>query len=197
MMVEVFHTFQGWAKFTDIWGSIGTYRGACSWFEVCAERPKSIIPADFEPLVDAEVVTENDASHCHRSRWKRITATGGGEVNANRSLTSKSEQKNTWDLQRNVHAGQDWKTHWVVWERHGPDSGPVNEDTGAGTGADFVRCLKPGDRINLVARAQVISLDLGCDVLLTSLPSSFLAGRTVSVVRKSMFTTQYDRIWFL
>ena len=35
------------------------------------------------------------------------------------------------------------------------------------------------------------------NTLLTSLLSSFLAGRTVSVVRKSMFTTQYDRIVFL
>jgi len=174
MRVEVYHTFQCWMGFTDIWDSIGTYRGSWSWFEIFAERPKSIIPADFEPLVDAEVVTEADTNH-HDSRWERVTATRGGEINANRSLAPEPRQKNTWDLQRNVHAGQNWRKHCVVWERHGPDSGPVNENTGAGMGADFVRCLKPGDRINLVARAQVIRPDLGCDVLLTGYLVSWLA----------------------
>jgi len=132
----------------------GTYRGSWSWFEVHAERPNSISPADFEPLVDAEVLTKTKHSDYHDSRWKRVSASVEGEVNANKSFTSDSEQKNTWDLQRNVHAGQDWKTHWVVWEHHGPGSGPVNENTGAGMGAELVRCLKSGDRINLVARAK-------------------------------------------
>ena len=154
MRVEVFHKFNRRTKFTDIRDSIGTYRGSWSWFEVHAERPESISPADFEPLVDAEVLTK--PSDYHDSRWKRVSASVGGEVNANRSFTSDSEQKNTWDLQRNVHAGQDWKTHWVIWEHHGPGSGPVNENTGAGMGAELVRCLKSGDRINLVARAKVV-----------------------------------------
>jgi len=147
--------------------------------------------------VDAEVLTKTKTSDYDDSRWERVSAAGGGGVNANGGLTSDSEQKSTWNLQRNVHAGQDWKTHWVVWKHHGPDSGPVSENTGAGMGADLVRRLKPGDRINLVARAQVICLDLCCDMLLTSLLSSILAGRIVSVARKSMFTTQYDRLYSL
>ncbi|KAG0123911.1 hypothetical protein HOY82DRAFT_494750 [Tuber indicum] len=136
----------------------GTYKGSWSWFEVHAERPKSIetlSSADLEPLLDAEVVTKT--CDYNNSPWKRVSATKMGEVNDNGtsgSLASSSEEKNTWNLQRNVHAGQDWKTHLVVWKHDGPDSGPVDENTGAGAGADLVRCLKPGDRINLVARAQ-------------------------------------------
>ncbi|KAG0635854.1 hypothetical protein HOY80DRAFT_892343 [Tuber brumale] len=132
-----------------------TYKGSWSWFDVHAERPKSIeaiSPADFEPLVDAVVVTKT--SDCNNSPWKRVSATKMSEVNDNRNLASGSKETNNWDLQRNVHAGQDWKTHFVVWKHDGPDSGPVDENTGAGAGADLVRCLKPGDRINLVARAQ-------------------------------------------
>ncbi|PWW72525.1 hypothetical protein C7212DRAFT_225527 [Tuber magnatum] len=135
----------------------GTYKGSWSWFEVHAERPKSIeaiTSADPGPLVDAELITETRASDYYNPSWKRVSATKKGVTDENRSLTSNPEEKITWELQRNVHAGQDWKTHWVVWKHDGPDSGPVDESTGAGTGADLVRCLKPGDRINLVARAQ-------------------------------------------
>ena len=137
---------------TDIRNAIGTYSGLCSWFEVCAERPKSISPGDFEPLVDTEVLSETGDFESHDSRWERISATGGHD----RGSTSDPGEKKTWVLQRNVHAGKDWKTHCVVWKHHGPDSGPVNENTGAGMGGDLLRCLKPGDRINLVARAWVI-----------------------------------------
>ncbi|CUS13284.1 unnamed protein product [Tuber aestivum] len=134
-----------------------TYKGSWSWFEVHAERPKSIgaiTPAEHRPLVDAEVMTKTKTSDYNNSPWKRVSATKKGVADENRSPTSNPEEKITWDLQRNVHAGQDWKTHWVVWKHDGPDSGPVDESTGAGAGADLIRCLKPGDRINLVARAQ-------------------------------------------
>ena len=102
--------------------------------------------------MDAEVLSSTGASDSYDSRWERLSATGRND----RGSTSDSGGRNTWALQRNVHAGKGWKTHWVVWKHHGPDSGPVDENTGAGMGADLLRCLKPGDRINLVARAMVI-----------------------------------------
>ena len=102
--------------------------------------------------MDTEVLSKTGDFKSHDSRWERISATGGHD----RGSKSDSGGKNTWVLQRNVHAGKDWKTHRVVWNHHGPDSGPINENTGAGTGGDLIRCLKPGDRINLVARAWVI-----------------------------------------
>ena len=102
--------------------------------------------------MDTEVLNSTGGSDSHDPRWERLSATGGND----RGSTSDSGGKNTWVLQRNVHAGKDWKTHCVVWKHHGPDSGPVDENTGAGMGGDLLRCLKPGDRINLVARAMVI-----------------------------------------
>ena len=101
--------------------------------------------------MDAEVLSSTGDSESQDSRWERISSAGGHD----RGSTSDFGGKNTWVLQRNVHAGKDWKTHSVVWKHHGPDSGPVDENTGAGMGGDL-RCLKPGDRINLVARAMVI-----------------------------------------
>ena len=146
------HTPNGWKRSTDIRDAIGSYCRSHTWFEVNAERPKSITPGDFEPLVDAEVLSSTGDSDSRDSRWERISSAGGHD----RGSTSDSGGKDTWPLQRNIHAGKDWKTHCVVWKHHGPDSGPVNENTGAGMGADLLRCLKPGDRINLVARANVI-----------------------------------------
>ncbi|RPA94644.1 hypothetical protein L873DRAFT_1700735 [Choiromyces venosus 120613-1] len=135
----------------------GTYNGAWSWFEVNVQRPSSIgaiTIADLEPLANAIEITKTKTDDDINSPWKPVVVTKKSDIKDNRSLKSKSVERNTWHLQSNVHAGDDWKTHLVTWKHDGPDSGNIDGSTGAGTGADLVRCLKPGDRINLVAKAR-------------------------------------------
>lgn len=68
-------------------------------------------------------------------------------------------EKKVWHVQRNVHARNLFKEHEIVWNHSDDDQDGTAEDvvaeTGAGKGGDFVRLLRPGDRIRVIARAMV------------------------------------------
>lgn len=68
-------------------------------------------------------------------------------------------EKKVWDVQRNVHAKELFKEHEIIWNYSDDDKDEISEDeeakTGAGKGGDFVRLLRPGDRIRVIARAMV------------------------------------------
>lgn len=52
------------------------------------------------------------------------------------------KERKVWHIQKNVHAQRETKMHEVVW-------------TWTGKSSDFVKCLRAGDRISVVARALV------------------------------------------
>lgn len=66
-----------------------------------------------------------------------------------------------WQLQKNVHAASSFKEHEIIWNSSDNDNDEIVEDeeantyTGTGKGGDFVRLLRPGDRIRVAARAMV------------------------------------------
>lgn len=89
--------------------------------------------------------------------WQTIVIpeTIKGEGDAETVIT----EKKVWELQRNVHAASEPKEHEIIWNYSDDDKDEIVEDeeanTGAGKGGDFVRLLRPGDRIRVTARAMV------------------------------------------
>ena len=88
--------------------------------------------------------------------WRRINVRQEGT----------DAEKIMWCVQRNVHAGKEFRYHEVVWRADDPSKDEKGrflfeteddnlEETGHDRGGAFVRCLRPGDRINLLVRARV------------------------------------------
>jgi hypothetical protein len=76
--------------------------------------------------------------------------------------TPDDENSDTWDIQRNERANQEFQWHTVVWteeeeEEEADDNESIlnNNDNGRGLGRGFVKSLMKEDRIAVMARAQV------------------------------------------
>ncbi len=65
-----------------------------------------------------------------------------------------------WEVQRNRRADRQGRAYEVVWGAHAGANALLSEDeyslmTGSKMGVGFVDALRPGDRIAVLARAQV------------------------------------------
>lgn len=85
-------------------------------------------------------------------------------------------RETVFDVQSNVHAGREFRYHEVVWRATDPSKD-------GNLGGAFVRCLRPGDRINLIARAMVRGNKSQCTIAfsgfsLADWDTSTLGGRT-------------------
>ena len=60
-------------------------------------------------------------------------------------------------VQNNVHISRNYDTHEIEWTEDdgGDDDRGGHGGTGRGAGVGFVRALRPGDKIALIAMAQV------------------------------------------
>jgi len=133
----------------------GTYKGAWSWFEAFAERPCSMDLVRTAKVLEEPLDISLLRPDTELVDWRRtgVHREGCGT------------EKTTWCVQRNVHAGKDFKYHEVVWRADDPSRDEKGrflfeaehenqEETGRDRGGVFVRSLHPGDRINLLARAK-------------------------------------------
>jgi hypothetical protein len=67
------------------------------------------------------------------------------------------ENSDTWNIQRNERADEEFQLHTVVWteEEEAVDESALMNETGRGLGRGFVKSLMKEDRIAVIARAQV------------------------------------------
>jgi hypothetical protein len=140
---------------------LGIYSGGFTWFEAAAERPTSVDAISRAQRLEQPVPLSGmpELPEQQNTAWKPVTVTRRIFDSATKSL--KLEVKDIWKLQRNVHAGGNWKSHEIVWTCDDPEKNLEGEylegtdENGAGRGGDFVRSLESGDRIKLIARAIV------------------------------------------
>lgn len=144
---------------------LGTYNGSHTWFEAFAERPLSTaVIQEAAPLPDPVDITDESKlkelqSSDGRLVWKTITIPQ--ITRSDDGLEDVVTEKKIWHVQKNVHAKREVTEHEVVWTSadydrdEEADNGEAGDKTGAGKGDDFVKCLKSGDRIGIVARALV------------------------------------------
>lgn len=138
--------------------SLGTYRGSYTWFEACILRPvpyPSGSGSTSDSLGPAEVflqeIEDGPLDWSFEDNDSDSLGTGFTLVEV--------DGRKRWHIQRNVHVSLELKDHEVVWTER--DGGParneleVNDDTGTGNGWGFVRALRAGDRIAVLARALV------------------------------------------
>lgn len=152
---------------------LGTYNGSHTWFETFAERPLSIqaiqnaAPLPSPTDISDETELRELQSFDGKPIWETVSVseTTKGEDGVENVVT----EKKVWHIQRNVHASNTIKEHEIVWTRSddGEDKSDEEGDlnTGTGKGADLVRCLKPGYRIRVTARALVGCLLDRCSLL--------------------------------
>jgi hypothetical protein len=72
--------------------------------------------------------------------------------------TPDGKNSDTWNIQRNERAHEEFQLHTVVWtekEEVVDDESVLTNETGRGLGRGFVRSLMKEDRIAVMARAQV------------------------------------------
>ena len=72
--------------------------------------------------------------------------------------TPDDENSDTWIIQSNERANEEFQLHTVVWtdeEEEADDESNLMNETGGGLGRGFVRSLMKEDRIAIMARAQV------------------------------------------
>lgn len=65
----------------------------------------------------------------------------------------KPTDSKVWHLQNNTHS-EDETWHEVIWTDM-DDSQTSSKETGSGPGTGFVRLLRPGDSIAVIAKARV------------------------------------------
>jgi hypothetical protein len=155
--------------------SLGPYDGSYTWFESVIVRG---FENEYDNLNDTEQIEDilemrgympPAAQLDNVYTWvKRYEPSpwffgwfGGKELVQLLTLkTVKNPNKNsdTWDIQRNRRAFHERQTHVVVWTKEVDkevDEKATYEATGSSLGIDFVKSLRPGDRIAVLARAQV------------------------------------------
>lgn len=139
----------------------GTYRGSHSWLEVFAERPLSVSAVQNaaqlpEPVdIDNEAKLRGSQSSDGKLAWETVTVSGTAkDKDGQKDVVV---EKKRWELQKNVHAVDAFKEHEIIWTWTDNDKIVEDDDgaSGSGKGGDFVRCLRPGYRIRVVAGAQV------------------------------------------
>lgn len=82
-------------------------------------------------------------------------------INRQRFVIHDKRRSPFWHLQRNRRGREDPFEHTIVWNQDSEESASerlgwdFNPKTGAGSGVDFVRSLRRGDRVAVIARAKV------------------------------------------
>lgn len=109
-------------------------------------------------------------------------------------MEAEAEGQTKWHVQSNVTATHQVKTHEVIWQ-HGVIEEEATAFNGKGSGEGFLGALRPGDRIAIIARAMVCSLNnnLLFMIMLREISSSIRDGLTMCQVLESRFSTQYRR----
>ncbi|KAK2777052.1 hypothetical protein FQN52_003235 [Onygenales sp. PD_12] len=124
---------QGWGGDQ---GTQGTYSSAWSWFEASIIRRCPV--SDVDPLTPASQwsrVPEEWAPYYKRMGWDFVR--------------DENDKVRLWPVQKNKVATKKTETHEIVWSPGGSFEGP-----GSGSGEGFVSSLRPGDVIQLWARAM-------------------------------------------
>ncbi|TFK18850.1 hypothetical protein FA15DRAFT_709496 [Coprinopsis marcescibilis] len=138
----VFHTFsrdQGWSTSSFP----GRYEGSHTWFDAVIFRG----------------LRDNDEENPDRT-YRRIKAgTLRNRPGVPSQVLSTYTNSDTWALQKNIRASSSEHLHEIVWDRDDPSpcsASPTefSEVTGSGLGQGFVRELRPGDNIAVLAKAQ-------------------------------------------
>ncbi|KAL0631518.1 hypothetical protein Q9L58_009603 [Maublancomyces gigas] len=141
----------------------GTYFGSYSWFETFAERPLSVqaVQLAAELPSPTDIVTEAELRELQSSGENVVWQTVAVPETTKREdgIETVITEKKVWHVQSNVHAMESFKEHEIIWNYSDDDGDEISEDeeakTGAGKGGDFVRLLRSGDRIRVIARAMV------------------------------------------
>ncbi|KAF8724746.1 hypothetical protein AX14_008622 [Amanita brunnescens Koide BX004] len=60
----------------------------------------------------------------------------------------------SWNIQHNICASSETRTHVVTWSRSSTISDEEAKERGCGTGGGFLLALIPGDRIAVIARTM-------------------------------------------
>ncbi|KAF4612254.1 hypothetical protein D9613_004051 [Agrocybe pediades] len=136
----------------------GEYAGSWTWFE-------AVIVREFKANVNTAYISE----YLEKRGTIRVpllnedeeTKTFGNEFGQLTTVKNPNEtEKDVWHIQRNARASRTERTHQIFWtDDQDPREGPLNESgfvdsTGTGTGAGFVRSLKPTDQIAVIGRAK-------------------------------------------
>lgn len=127
-----------------LWRSLGTYNGSFTWFEAGIMR--SVPDDSVPPIMLNQHVEDFDADAFSDSFAKEVV--------------NPFEQGRRWELQYNMQVSSTVREHEVVWMRSDivDDAAQASARAkGARTGRGFISALAPGDRIVLMARAQVHS----------------------------------------
>jgi hypothetical protein len=140
-----------WADFTKSFHRSGRYQQAYTWFE-------AVIVRDFVP----HVLTLDDPGPTYANlETVRIHHALDRKYPHPEVVTVKTpddENCDTWNIQLNERAHEEFQLHTVVWteeEEVVDDESVLKNETGRGLGRGFVRSLMKEDRIAVMARAQV------------------------------------------
>ncbi|KAF8184411.1 hypothetical protein BJ912DRAFT_974755 [Pholiota molesta] len=146
---------QGWGGEA---GLPGPYDGSYTWFESVIVRG---FENEYDNLNDTEQILDILEMRGYMPPAAQLDNVYTWEpVQLLTLKTVKNPNKNsdTWDIQRNRRAFHERQTHVVVWTKEVDkevDEKATYEATGSSLGIDFVKSLRPGDRIAVLARAQV------------------------------------------
>ena len=94
----------------------------------------------------------------------RVRRSKGRKGNRGQGKDDDEEIYRSWTVQHNLVAVNQLREHVVEWWNDDDNSSNENEDndkddeTGKGSGKGFVRTLRPGDRVGILARALVCYL---------------------------------------
>jgi len=133
---------QGWCSDDALQG---TYNGF-TWFEAAILRPSEGAIPTSSPDRDANRALDWGGNPNGLSASDTAL-----EYDSSLEVTS-PDGGSRWEVQRNLCASEEFLEHTVAWDADGASFSGV--EAGAGSGAGFVACLTPGDRIAVIARAE-------------------------------------------
>ncbi|KAK2806479.1 hypothetical protein FQN50_005762 [Emmonsiellopsis sp. PD_5] len=128
---------QGWGGES---GTQGTYSSAWSWFEASIIRRCSPSGVRTSSLTNQEGGAPEEWAETYQSRgWDFVR--------------DENDKVRLWPVQKNKVATKETETREIVWRPGGSFEGP-----GSGSGVGFVSSLRPGDVIQLWARAMTVAI---------------------------------------
>jgi hypothetical protein len=120
----------------------GTYEGSWTWFETVILNPSSSLHRRF---VDSDptkpfILQDDDLAM----------------IDAEQDGTPPETRR--WHVQSNVTASRAWKEHTIIWTEEEKPASEQHYDVfkgRVGRGHEVVQALEPGDRLAVIAKAQV------------------------------------------
>ncbi|KAK0451436.1 uncharacterized protein EV420DRAFT_1274308 [Desarmillaria tabescens] len=120
----------------------GTYEGSWTWFEAAIIRGE---PWWLSEVLEGPV-----------DLYKKGLAEDSRSAARAAEVRSHEEEGSRWHIGVNVTATGSYKEHTFVWPRMYEDIKQQSMKGLVGLSHEFVRLLKPGDRVAVMARAMVI-----------------------------------------